>query len=148
EPRLDVIFALLIPINIAIWWRRTTEFSKAIVACSLGIALGFVPVAAQIASWPFIVSSPDGVLAVAAVALFATASISATVTLRHLKAASHAPALEAATLPHHIRRGLVRLYVALLIPWVAWCGYVAFQSRHVMKYDFSRMAQLYEYESQ
>jgi hypothetical protein len=33
----------------------------------------------------------------------------------------------------HIQRGIRRLYVTLLIPWVAWFGYAAYESNHTIK---------------
>lgn len=33
----------------------------------------------------------------------------------------HAPEFQ--IVPHHVRRGLARIYVAVSLPWVAWFGY-------------------------
>src|SRR5258708_1533684 len=30
------------------------------------------------------------------------------------------------TVPRHIRRGLIRLYIAISVPWIAWFGYQAY----------------------
>jgi hypothetical protein len=134
EPRVDVIFALLIPISMALWWRQS---SKRIVACCLGISTGFVPVVAQVISWPFIYHSPGDVSAVAAVAMFATAAISIGVTRRFLQAGSH-DASANPTVPHHIRRGLLTLYVILVVPWTIWFGYVAYNAHATINFDLSQ----------
>ncbi len=146
-PRLDVICAMLIPISIALWRRRPSAASKRIVACCLGITAGFVPVVVQIISWPFIRHSPDGVWAVAAVAVFTAASLSFDVTRRVLKTDPH-DTLAGRTVPPHIRRGLIRLYVIVFVPWVAWFGHTVYKANHSMTYDFSQLKEFGQYEGQ
>lgn len=34
------------------------------------------------------------------------------------------------SVPRHIRRGLIRLYIAVAVPWVAWFGYMASASTY------------------
>jgi hypothetical protein len=135
--RLDVICALLIPISIVVWQPSWSTASKSVVACCLGIAAGLVPVAVQIISWPFIMSSPDAVGATADMAVFASAVLSVSVTEQRLKTdLPHAVALP--VLPSHIRRGLIRLYVILLIPWVGWFGYMACRANASLNSNFSQ----------
>jgi hypothetical protein len=47
--------------------------------------VGFIPVAAQILSRPFLYRSHDGVDAIAAVTIFAAGVLSITITIRRLK---------------------------------------------------------------
>jgi hypothetical protein len=136
-PRLDVICALLIPIGIILWRRRPSPASKVVLACCLGIAAGFVPIVLQIFTWPFIRHSPDGVWAAAAVAVLAAVILSFSVTRRFIE--SDIPDPTARVVPHHIRRGLIRVYVALLIPWVAWFGYAAHEADISVNFAFSQL---------
>jgi hypothetical protein len=139
SPRLDVVCALLIPIGMALWWQRPIPNSRPVVASCAGIAAAFVPIVAQIISWPFITLSPNGVWAAAAVALFATALLSIKVTQHVLTLGS--PDANP-TIPLHIRRGLIRLYAILIIPWVIWFGYSAYRADRGMRYDFSHLRRL------
>jgi hypothetical protein len=59
------------------------------VACFLGIAAAFTPVIAQVISRPFIHNSLDGVWAVAAMAVFAAATLAVCVTRRLIKNVAH-----------------------------------------------------------
>ena len=142
--RLDVICALLVPIGAVLWLRQPSLASKRMIACWLGIAAGFVPVAVQIISWPFIRHSPDAVWTTAAVAVFATASLSFYVSRGTLKPDTPAT-LASPIVPHNIRRGLIRLYVIVLIPWVAWFGYAAYKSNHLITYYYSKSKTLSQY---
>lgn len=136
ESRLDAICALLIPISIVLWWPRPSSASKRIVACCLGIATASVPVAVQTIVWPFIYHSPDGVFAVAVVAVLATALLSIVITRRLLNADSP-DALAGPIVPHHIRRGLLRLYIVLFVSWVSWFGNVSYTAHHLIDSDLS-----------
>jgi hypothetical protein len=138
DPSLGVICALLIPISIVLWWRRPVPPSRRMVACCLGIAAALVPVVAQIISWSFTNNSHDAVWAVAAMAVFATAVLSVCVTTRLLKTDLYDRGATT-TVPHHIRRGLIRVYVALLIPWVAWFGYTAYKANTSINFDFPQL---------
>lgn len=133
--RLDVIFALLFPISIAVWWRGPISVHRRIVACCYGIGVGFLPITVQFFTWPLIVLSPDGVWAVGALALFgaATLAISATLYFAKMQEAT-APTI----VPHNIRRGLLRLYVILLIPWAAWFSYTAYTANRNLVFDFDQ----------
>ncbi len=138
DASLGVFCALLIPISIVLWRRHPSPASKRMVACCLGIAAGFVPVVVQILTWPLIHNSRDGVRAAAAVALFATAVLSAGVTRRLLTTDLDDP-LAPPIVPRHIRRGLIRLYVIVLIPWIAWFGYTAYRANASINYDYSQL---------
>ena len=141
-PRLDVIFATLAPVGIVLWWRRPTAGSKPVVlACCLGIAAGLAPVVTQIISWPFIYYSPDGVRATAIVATIGAASLSGAATTRILKGDTGVKQNKF----DHTQKGLRRLYITLLIPWVAWFGYAAYESSHSIRSANSQRNEFFQY---
>jgi uncharacterized membrane protein (DUF485 family) len=144
RPRLDVICALLIPIFVVLWWQPSSRSSNsnAVVACCLGIGAGFVPIVMQILSWPFIYHSPEGVQAAAAVAVFTAASLSYVTTRRHLKTNSD-EALAKPVVPNNIRRGLIRLYIVLVVPWVIWFGYAAHAQNAQITFDYTQSEKAY-----
>ena len=126
-PRLDVFCASLIPIGIALWWPGPIPASKRIEACGYGIAAALLPAVLQIISWPFIYGSDDGTWAVFAVDVFATVILAVWVT-RHFIKSDVRDFLARPIVPPHIRRGLIRLYLILIIPWVIWSGYTAYEA--------------------
>jgi hypothetical protein len=138
--RLDVLCAVLIPISTVLWWRGPSVLSKRVVACCLGIAAAFVPVLVQVTSWPFIVSS-GGPRAVAAVAVFAAATLAVSVTAHFMKEDAPAPR---PIMPRHIRRGLLRLYIIVFVPWGAWFGYEAYWAKHSLGYDQSQASKFWD----
>jgi hypothetical protein len=124
-----------------LWWRRPTAGSKPVLACCLGIAAGLAPVLTQIISWPFIYYSPNGVRATAIVATIGAASLSAAATTRILKGDTGVKQNKF----DHIQKGLRRLYITLLIPWVAWFGYAAYESSHSIRFANSQRNEFFQY---
>jgi hypothetical protein len=133
-----VVCAFLFPISIVIWSQRADHYTR-IVACCLGIVVAFLPIALQIITWQFIHYS-TGDIAVVIVSAFAAASLSISVTTLFLRAETEVP--RSAILPYHIRKGFLRLYVILLIPWMAWFGYAAHRA-NFDGVDISRRAATY-----
>jgi hypothetical protein len=136
--RPDVVCALLIPIVMVLWRRSPTPTPKRIVACSAGIAAGLAPVMVEVLSWPLIRHSSGGKWAVAIVAVFAAAALSIWITKSFLDSAVQGP-LAPPIVPRHILRGLIRLYVILLIPWSAWFVYTAYEANKSINYDYSQL---------
>ena len=50
-------------------------------------------------------------------------------------------------MPPHIRRGLIRLYLILLIPWVTWNGYNAYEANKSIRYAETRLDEFYRLSS-
>jgi hypothetical protein len=40
--------------------------------------------------------------------------------------------------PPHVHRGLLRLYLIVAVPWVAWFGYIAYKANVSLNYEFSQ----------
>ena len=72
-------------------------------------------------------------------AVFATAVLSVSVTTQLLKTDLHDPMVPAAV-PNPIRRGLIRVYITLLIPWTVWFGHMAYKANASIISDFSQGA--------
>jgi hypothetical protein len=131
-PRLATVCAILLPLAIVLWWQRGGAHMR-INACCRGIGVGLLPIAIQITTWPIIYHSPDAVWAVAAMALVAAVSLSIFVTMHFLKVSSRT-----SVVPDNIRKGLVRLYVIVFVPWAAWFGYTAYNAHASFMYDLSQ----------
>jgi hypothetical protein len=136
-PRLDVLCAILIPISIVLWVRRPGSVSERILACFMGMSAGLIPVLMQVFSLPLIRNSNDGVRAVAATGVFAAVVLSVRVTTYFLHIGLDKPSAPPALAPH-IRTGLIRLYLVLLIPWASWFGYTAYGAHQNLMDDFDQ----------
>jgi hypothetical protein len=91
-------------------------------------------------------SAIEGATATVRVALFATAVLSTIVTRRFLTESS----VELApTVPRHIRIGLLRLYLVLVIPLVGWFGHTAYVTNRSLSFHYSqsRLVTLWLYEN-
>jgi hypothetical protein len=42
-------------------------------------------------------------------------------------------------LPEHLRRGLLRLYLVVAVPWVVWFGYITYKANVSLSYNFSQL---------
>ena len=142
DPRLDVVCAVVIPTIIVLWSRKAAAPIRRIRAWLIGASVSFIPIAIQIITWPFAYGSYQGVRAIAAVALFATVVLSIYVTRRELKIDFRAGQI----LSTHIRRGLLRLYLVVSVPWIAWWVYDAYSIRGSIHYNQTQMNRVLEYE--
>jgi hypothetical protein len=77
-------------------------------------------------------------------ALFASVVLSTTVTNHFLKTGLHNASITP-TIPHHVRKGLIRLYIILFVPWVAWFGYTAHRSNDLTEFAFTQAVQADQY---
>jgi hypothetical protein len=145
DPRLDVVCAVFIPAIIALWSRNVAAPIRRIRAWLIGASVSFIPIAVQIITWPFAYDSGsyEGTRAIAAVALFATIVLSIYVTRRELKTDFRAEQIMSA----HIRRGLLRLYLVVLVPWIAWWAYDAYSIRRSIHYNQAQIDRVLKYES-
>jgi hypothetical protein len=96
-----------------------------------------MPVSVQVFSLLLIRNSIDGVRAVAAMAVFAAVVLSVWVTRYFLNTDPDKPLAPPALAPH-IRTGLIRLYLILLIPWAAWFSYRAYEANDLLNFDFAQ----------
>jgi hypothetical protein len=151
DPRLDVVCAVFIPAIIVLWSRKVAApvtpagfilGLRRLRAWLIGASVSFIPIAVQIITWPFAFDSWEGKRAIAAVALFATIVLSIYVTRRELRIDFRAGQI----MSPHVRRGLLRLYLVVSIPWIAWWGYDAYSTRRARLYNFTEAVRVSDYE--